>query len=264
MRRVVIVVAVLAALLVVGDRAACWLAQRGLAEAIQRSQGLATPPEVAIRGIPFLTQAFSGRYQQVDVRLQDLTARNGVRVDVLAARLTGVHLPLADAVGGNVQEVPVDHVAATAQVGFAALDAAAAEQIPTDQLTVHFGAAPGGALAVTGTLTTPLGDVTVQGQARLAISGDGLVVSVQPDSLTGLPAAARAEVARLLTARLDLPGLPLGFRPTGVQVSDAGVAVTAQANGVVITPNGTRTAERDLSGTDSTLAVLAQVKALPG
>src|SRR4249920_296609 len=99
-RRAVIVVAVLAALLVGVDRAACWLAQRGLADAIQRSQGLAAPPEVAIRGFPFLTQAFSGRYQQVDVRVQDLTARNGVHVDALDARLTGVHLPLADAVGG--------------------------------------------------------------------------------------------------------------------------------------------------------------------
>ena len=80
-RRVLIVVAVLAVLLVGADRAAVWAAQRGLAAAIQQSQDLAETPEVHIGGFPFLTQAISGNYQQVDVTVADLPTQSGLQVD---------------------------------------------------------------------------------------------------------------------------------------------------------------------------------------
>ena len=255
-RRVLITLVVLAVLLVGADRAAAWVAQRGLAAAIQHFQDLAETPQVHIGGFPFLIQAISGTYQQVDVSVVDLPTQSGLQVNQLQARLSGVHVPLQNVIAGDVQQVPVDAVTASANATFASLDAAVAQQIPSDRLTVHFGAGPGGALSITGDLATPLGHVTVQGQARLTVTGGKIQVEPVPGSLDGLPSAIRDQVASLLTVQVDLPGLPLGFRPTGVQVGGSGITVSAEGTNVVITPNGTTTAAVDLSGTDSTLVAL--------
>jgi len=235
---------VLAVLLIGADRAAAWAAQRDLAAAIQQSQDLAETPQVHIGGFPFLTQAISGNYQQVDVTVADLPTQSGLQVNQLQARLSGVHLPLRNVIAGDVQQVPVDTVTASAHATFASLDAAVAQQISSDRLTVHFGAGPSGALSITGDLATPLGHVTVQGQARLTVSDGRIQIAPVPGSLDGLPSAVRDEVARLLTVQVDLPGLPLGFKPTGVQVGGSGITVSAEATNVVITPNGTTIAAR--------------------
>ena len=55
MRRLLIVLVVLAALLVVADRVGVVVAQNRLASQIQQQLDLDRKPDVSIRGIPFLT-----------------------------------------------------------------------------------------------------------------------------------------------------------------------------------------------------------------
>lgn len=233
MRKLIVLLLVLAVLFVAVDRVAWWLAERGVARSLQQSEDLPREPAVSIAGFPFVTQAVRGRYRQVDVALQDVPAEEGVRVDRLDTRLHGVRLPLREGLRGTVAELPVDTADATARVSFASLDRAAAARVPSERLTVRFG--PGSApdrLSVRGDLTAVV-SAEVSGEARLQVRDGSLVVSLVPSTLD-VPGPVRQTVARLLDLSFELPPLPFGFEPTSVAVGDDGVTVTASATDIVL------------------------------
>jgi hypothetical protein len=236
-RRLLTLIVVLVLLLVVADRVAWYVAERGVATAIQQSEDLPQQPDVSIGGFPFLTQAWKGVYDDVDVKFRDVPAPEaGVDVEKLDAHLRGVHIPLKDVVDRNVQRAPVDAAAATGWVSFATLDAATAHQIPSSQVTVHYG--PGSApdrVSVTGTYHGPTGNVQLKGEARLEAQDGSLVVTIVPESLN-LPPLVRNAVARLLGLTYRVPDLPFGFQVRSVAVGKAGVSATATAKNVVLGP----------------------------
>src|SRR5512133_1572254 len=104
MRRLVIVLFVLAVVLLVADRAGVVVAQSALAGKIQQQLDLDRKPDVSINGIPFLTQAIRGTYRDIEVQLPDVDAGD-VRDVAVDARLQGVHVPLSDALSGNVDRI---------------------------------------------------------------------------------------------------------------------------------------------------------------
>jgi hypothetical protein len=235
-RALLTLIVVVALLLVAADRVAWYVAERGVATAIQQSEDLPQRPDVSINGVPFLTQAFRGKYRDVEVGFRDVPAQEGVTVDSLDAHLTGVHVPLRDIVNRSVERTPVDRADATGRMTFAALDAATAQQIPSNQLSVKYG--PGTApdrLSVTGTYTTRAGALQLRGETRLEVQNGSLVVTVVPESLN-VPVVVRAAVARLLGVTYQMPELPFGFRVRSVSVAEDGVSVSASAENVVLGP----------------------------
>jgi hypothetical protein len=235
-RALLTLIVVVALLLVAADRAAWYIAERGVATAVQQSEDLPQRPDVSIHGVPFLTQAWRGRYRNVDVQFRDVPAQQGVSVDSLDASLSGVHVPLRDIVNRSVEQTPVDAATATGRVSFAALDAATVRQIPSNQLTVHYG--PGSApdrLSVTGTYTSRAGTVQLRGETRLVAQNGQLVVTLVPESLN-VPSILRATVARLLGFTYQMPELPFGFKVRSVSVAADGVTVSAAAENVVLGP----------------------------
>jgi hypothetical protein len=235
-RALLTLIVVVALLLVAADRVAWYVAERGVATAIQQSEDLPQRPDVSINGVPFLTQAFRGKYRDVEVGFRDVPAQEGVTVDSLDAHLTGVHVPLRDIVNRSVERTPVDRADATGRMTFAALDAATARQIPSNQLSVKYG--PGTApdrLSVTGTYTTRAGALQLRGETRLEVQNGSLVVTVVPESLN-VPVVVRAAVARLLGVTYQMPELPFGFRVRSVSVAEDGVSVSASAENVVLGP----------------------------
>jgi len=235
-RALLTLIVVVALLLVAADRAAWYIAERGVATAIQESEDLPQRPDVSINGVPFLTQAWRGRYRDVDVEFRDVPAPQGVTVESLDAHLSGVHVPLRDIVNRSVERTPVDQATATGRVTFAAIDAATARQIPSSQLTVRYG--PGTApdhLSVAGTYTSRAGTVRLKGEARLVAQNGSLVVTVVPSSLN-LPLVVRAAVARLIGVTYQMPELPFGFKVRSVSVAEDGVTVAAAAKDVVLGP----------------------------
>ena len=120
MRRLLIALVVLAALLVVADRVGVVLAQRALANQIRTELQLDQTPEVSIRGVPFLTQALSGSYREVRVKLPDVDsgALQNIGVD---AKLVGVRAPLGDVLRRQLDEVPVDRITGDLTIGYAEL-----------------------------------------------------------------------------------------------------------------------------------------------
>jgi hypothetical protein len=81
---------------VAADRVSLALTQRAVATQLETSGGLSARPDVSIRGLPFLTQALAGKYDDVEVSARDVTAGGG-RLSKLDVTLRGVHVPLSDA-----------------------------------------------------------------------------------------------------------------------------------------------------------------------
>lgn len=221
-------------MLLAADRIAAYFAADALASQVQTSEHLARKPDVSIGGIPFLTQALSGNYGEVDVSMRGLSAGQGLQVDRLDAALRGVHVPLGSVLNGSVRQAPVDQATAVAIVAYSSLQAVITRQVGVSPSALTFTPAGTDQVVVAGEVPTSQGRLRVRATARLRVVGGRLAVGVVPGSVTGVPAQLRREAASLLTTSLTLPALPFGFQVAGVTVSATGVTLTATGRNIVL------------------------------
>jgi hypothetical protein len=226
-RRLIWVVVVLLVLAIGADRVGAVLAAHVVASKLTTSASLTTEPSVTIHGFPFLTQAISGRYDDVELVATDL-ARGGVRLAKLDVSLHGVRLPLSDAISGQVSSVPVEGITAKAVVSYA--DIASRGNITG--LSVQ----PAGSLVkVTGRFTVLGQSVTASTESTVRISGRTLVVAAQKLTVLGQSSSA---LNRALAGRLDLRvpigALPYDLQLTGVHATDGGVVLDARSGATVL------------------------------
>ncbi|MFJ9853670.1 DUF2993 domain-containing protein [Streptomyces sp. NPDC101150] len=95
LRVLLVIVVILGALFVVGDRLAVNYAEDMAADKIRSSQGLEKTPEVSIKGFPFLTQVLGRSLDEVDAELGGMSASadgHTLRVDKLSAQFHDVTL----------------------------------------------------------------------------------------------------------------------------------------------------------------------------
>lgn len=226
MKGLLVALVVLAALAVGADLVAARVAEGVIADQAQRSGGLAQRPDVDVRGFPFLTQAVGGRYEEV--RLRTSGDVGGADVEALDVRLLGVRLPLADAVSGDVAQVPVDGLRGDVLLSYASLTAEAPEG-----LTVS---AAGDRLRVTGSVEVLGQTLTASALSDVAVAGDAVVVRAQ-EFETGRGALDGA-LARALGDRFDfrvpVSDLPYGLALTDVRTTAAGLAVSARSGPTVL------------------------------
>ena len=220
-------------LLAVADRAGAAVAERVLADELQRSGGLSSRPEVDVRGVPFLTQALEGRYDRIDVVARDVDAGEvaGTQVVVprLSATLRGAEVPLSDALSGAVTEVPVDRVDARVLLPFSVLQRSS----DVGDLTV---APEGDRLRLRGTVEVLGQEVSGSALSRLTVEDGSVVVTAESvdvgndvaDDLLGRALDGRFDV------RVPLRGLPYGLQVDAVTVQPDGLAVRAGAAGTVL------------------------------
>lgn len=225
--------AVLAVLAVVADRVAAAAVERVLAEELQRSGGLPAPPEVEVRGVPFLTQALEGRYDRVDVVARDVpagqAAGTSVEVSRLSATLRGARVPLGDLLSGAVTSVPVDRVDARALLPYSVLQ----RRTEVGDLTV---APQGDRLRLRGSVQVLGREVSGSAVGRLTVEDGAVVVTTERVDVGGELASRLATRAlrRRFDVRVPLGGLPYGLQVEDVAVLPDGLAVTARATGTVL------------------------------
>jgi hypothetical protein len=230
MRRLVIAVGILAVLLVVADRVGAVVAARAVSKQVQNASETPNQPEVDVNGFPFLTQAFGGKYRDIRVKLDDLTAGplHQVKVD---ARLRGVHAPLSEVANGHLDSVPVDDVDGTVAVPYDQL--ARASGVPG--LTIQ----PGdGGLKLSGQFSVLGQSISASAVAKVTIGANGvLVVTASDPQVTGANAPAGLITALIdqLSFRVDPRRLPLGLRITGVDAGSDALTVHASGHNVVLT-----------------------------
>ena len=228
MRKLLVALVLLVGLLVVVDRVAARLAAQAIASEVQASAGLAAEPEVDVVGFPFLTQALAGRYDRVEVTAVDVPAGELVLAR-LDATLTGVQVPLSDALAGSVERVPVEGVRAQALVAYDELARRSGER----RLTV---APAGERVRVTGSVDALGRTLSAVAVSRVeVVEGDLLVTAEEYE--VGNETADRI-ITRALGDRLDLripvSGLPYGLEVRGVEVQPQGVAVVARSGATVL------------------------------
>lgn len=228
MRRLLIALVVLAALLVLADRVGVVLAERALAGQIQTELDLQRKPNVSIRGIPFLTQAIGGDYEEVRVELPDVDSGPLQNIGV-HARLFGVHAPLGAVLRRQLDEVPVDRITGDLTVGYA--DLARASGIAGLRI-----ARAGDALRLSGSVQVLGRQVDASAVGRVEVVDNDIVIDAEQAEIAGVevPRTALDAAARLLSFRVSPRGLPLSLKITGVRIGDASLEVTAESDDAVL------------------------------
>jgi hypothetical protein len=226
MRKLLIVVIILAGLLVAADRIGVVVADHEIASRIQTAYQLPSEPSVSVHGFPFLTQVVSGNYHEIDVTVGQLTTQE-VTVDHLTAQLTGVHAPVGDLFEHGSPSITAAQVAGTATVPFSSVRRRLPAGVRLSQ--------DGSALRLAGTVRYLGLSVPVTADAALSPSGTGIAVT--PTRIT--VANGSSVLSSLISGRfrfvVPVTGLPLHLAIKSVSVVPGGVRVGAAATNVAFT-----------------------------
>ncbi len=213
---------VLLALLVAADFAAKAVAENVLAGKIEQ-QGLHRRPAVTIVGFPFLTQAASKNFRQVDISAANVP-EGPVTITTLHATATDVRLSSYAFDSGTIERIT-----GTALISYSSLANTLTRQIG-DLGTLLRGAglqlSPAGPDEVRASLNL----IVTTGSAVWRITQvSGTELNVRLVDSSSLPAAL---LGKLLNVPLHIPALPLGLSITGVRVTEAGVVGSIGASDV--------------------------------
>lgn len=230
--RLISLAIVLVVVAAIADTAVRFVVQNRLASQLQASQNLSSTPSVSIGGFPFLTQAVAGRYDSVTVTTGEIPAVGGVSVASVDARLTGVDLPLREALSGSVSVIPVSRVQADAVVSFDSLETAVGNQLKDYISDLSLSRASDSTVTVKGTVSFAGFSVPLTAPVRVTVSGNRVTLAAAASGLTGIPQEARQTVANALSFAVQLPALPYGLKITGVGVTADGITARATATNV--------------------------------
>jgi hypothetical protein len=227
MRRLVIGLLLLSFVLLVVDRVGAVVTAGVVADRLQVAGELAEEPAISIRGFPFLTQALNGRYDRVELTVEDVERRD-LSLARLDVAVLGAQIPLGEALDGSLIAVPVEGLRATAVVGY-------------DEVVRRSG--------LRGASVTPLrdgvrisGSVQVLGQTVRASTSSGvrvergeIVVTARSIEVEGRTSALINRIIReRFDFRIDVAALPYGLRLTQVRAADEGLALTASTGPTVL------------------------------
>ncbi|MEO5832263.1 MAG: DUF2993 domain-containing protein [Nakamurella sp.] len=221
MRKLLIFVVVMVAVFVGADFGARYLATQKLGDALQSRLGVANPPEVAVGGFPFLTQAIAGSYGSVTAALPATTLGPLSNVEVTVI-LDQVRLPLSDAISGSVDQFTADAGRIRLSVPVASLAAAAGT--PGLRITDA-----NGTLVVKASVTALGQQFPITTRLDAAVTDSALILktdSIRGDGLT-LPPEVVGMLAPLVDLTVPLDALPFAVTSGRVTVSGTDVIVDA-------------------------------------
>jgi hypothetical protein len=235
LRILVIVAVILGGLFVIADRVAVGFAEDEAAEQLKTSEGLATTPDVSIKGFPFLTQVASGELDDVEVGIKDYEATTGkadesIRIADLKANMRGV------AFSSDYSSATAASATGTATITYDEL-LKAAKSAPTRIL-------PGATAQVVGLSDGGKGKVKVDVKVTFlgksttypvlsTVTVDGDTVKVHADNLPNLVVeAAEGQVRSITDFEQKIDGLPGGIELDKVEAAPDGVDITVRGSNV--------------------------------
>ncbi|MEU9189632.1 DUF2993 domain-containing protein [Streptomyces sp. NPDC048484] len=246
LRILLIVTIVLGGLFVIADRVAVGFAEDEAADKLKTNEGLASTPDVSIKGFPFLTQVVGGELDEVEIGIKDYEAdtsgaANGtnagnvpakIRIDNLTAQMRGV------AFSGNYSSAKAGSATGTATISYSELLKAAKAE-PVD-------VASGVTAQVVGLSDGGNGKIKVQVEATVlgkklpqpvsvlsSVRVKGDAVEVQADSLPNLGVQLAEEKVRLITDfQQKIDDLPGGIKLDKVEAAPDGVDIKVKGSDV--------------------------------
>jgi hypothetical protein len=254
MRRLVIALLVLVGLFVAVDFGAAALAESAVSRQMREQIGLVDDPDVRINGFPFLTQAVSGHYPEVDVsalrvqvgELQDLSVH---------ARLRDVRAPLPMLLGSGPKSLAVRSVEGTVRIPASDVErlVPGIEDLRIENVDDHVlqqavenggdrslrTIDPSDAVRLVGTATLLGQEAEVSVIAVLQLV-DGQAQIVPRDVRLGgsdapaLPAAVQHTIEQRFTVRLDPGSLPLAATPTRLRAAGGALEISGFADDLTL------------------------------
>ncbi|RLU86868.1 hypothetical protein CTZ27_24080 [Streptomyces griseocarneus] len=221
-RITVIVAVILGALFVGADRLAVYFAEDRAAEKIRSSQNLSGTPSVSIKGFPFLTQVANSTLDEVEVKLDGVTANAGdrsIRVTGFDAKLQGVKI------NSSFTSAVADKATGTAHISYADLTRATGDP----NVTVGYGGtdkAGKSQVKVTGKISLMGQTIERSVLSTVTVTG-GDTIRVRADEI---PAEGFPGVEQLIRQKIDfdrkIDGLPKGITLDKVVTTQDGVDIT--------------------------------------
>ncbi|MDR8407238.1 DUF2993 domain-containing protein [Nonomuraea sp. 3-1Str] len=217
MRKLLVFLIVLGVLLAVVDRVAVAGVERDLSNRIAASADLDRQPEVSIEGIPFLTQAVSGRYPEVRFDLGTLTY-GGVPVKNLQGVAYDVTAPLADVIQ-NRADVRAGRLTVRGTLTRATIDKYAPKGVKIS--------GNGSRLVASGEVAVGVTKVKFDAEMQVEVADGGILLRAQ--KIEGVPDT----LAKLVSYTIPFKGdLPFDVKVTGVRNVADGLEFTAEARDV--------------------------------
>ncbi|MEV0967002.1 LmeA family phospholipid-binding protein [Microtetraspora glauca] len=223
MRKLVVFLILLVVVLAVLDRVAVAGVQREIARQIEAKYDLSSTPTVHVEGIPFLTQAISGHYEEISIAMGELT-REGVTISKIDATLYGVSAPLADLIqDASKADLRAERVTGTVVISRKTLDARAPRGIKIE-------GGGGDTLRVSG-------KVTVLGQ-NIPVTADMKIETVQggirliPSDVKIAGGISVPNVEKFIGFTVPVKNLPLNLKINRVRSVPEGLAVEGSATDV--------------------------------
>jgi hypothetical protein len=217
MRKLIIFLIVLVVLLVVLDRVAVSGVERDLANRIAAASDLSGTPTVTIEGIPFLTQAVSGRYPEVRFNLGTLTY-GGVPVENLHGAAYDVTAPLSDVLQ-NRADIRAGRVTVSGTLTRATIDKYAPRGVKIS--------GNGRRLVASGEVLVGVRKVQFTAEMRVEVTNGG--IKLQAEKIKGVP----DQLAQFISYPIPFKGtLPFDVKITGVKSVADGLEFTAEASDV--------------------------------
>lgn len=250
-RKLIIGLVSLLALALVVDFGVASYSEYRVSRAVREGGELTSDPQVTFHGFPFLTQAADGKYQNIEIRAQDVPNQY-VESTTIEANLRGVRIPLSDIVDNSVHAIPVDHLEGRVRIdatnlgrflGIVDLQVSAP---PADKSDGTGGSGGSGMTTKDGVVlsgTVPVGpiDTSVSVRADLLLQGDSVSI-VATDFYFGpegradftIPDVFKSAVLGLFTKTIDRQSLPFGVLPTDVYAEGSQIVVEGSGDNVVI------------------------------
>jgi LmeA-like phospholipid-binding len=222
LRITIIVVVVLLALLVALDFAARAFAENEAASQIQK-QGFPKKPNVTIEGFPFLTQAISRDFKDVQISSGDVT-EGPLEIQSINATMKGVH------VNSSFNGGTVDQLNGTMTVTFTALANAMTSEVGGGALSSLGGAGLTLTDAGNNEVKSTLNLVVTSGTAVWQVSRTGHdEINLRLVSSSGLTSSL---IGSLGNVTVPLPSLPMGLSIQSVSVTPSGLVGTVTGQNV--------------------------------
>ncbi|MBF8186798.1 DUF2993 domain-containing protein [Nonomuraea sp. K274] len=219
MRKLIVFLIVLVVLLVAVDRVAAAGVERDLANRIAAASDLSGTPTVTIEGIPFLTQAVSGRYPEVRFDLGTLTY-GGVPVENLRGAAYDVTAPLADVLQ-NRPNVEAGRVTVSGTLTRATIDKFAPRGVKIG--------GNGQRLTASGEVMVGANKVEFNAELRVEVADGG--IRLQAEKIEGVP----DQLAQFASYTIPFKGgLPFDVKVTRVKSVAEGLEFSAEASDVPI------------------------------
>ncbi|MEV1023214.1 DUF2993 domain-containing protein [Streptomyces sp. NPDC050264] len=228
LRRSLIVIVLLAAVLVGVDRLALHLAEGKAVDKLRASTGFADSTEVSIKGFPFLTQAVAGDLDELDASVDHFESAmpggSTGRVENLELKLLGVEFT------NGYSSATARTATGTALVPYSELMHAA----PTQDDGIHMtGLSDGGKGRVKVGFETPDGSKYAV-YSTVSVQGDVLRLRAQglPSAIAGVP---RDQIRTATDIQQSITRLPGGIRLTAAEPSAEGLHLTVTGSHVPLT-----------------------------